>query len=102
MQQREPLDLDSRGIEPRTTPMLREYYTTKPQAQLIGGEVPNKYITIGKCYNAGGSLGFPGGPQSRWCGPEQSLGPNIYTAAATIGRSDCPYDLLAEWSNALM
>jgi hypothetical protein len=29
-------DLDSRGIEPRTTPMLREYYTTKPQAQLIG------------------------------------------------------------------
>ena len=26
--------LDSRGIEPRTTPMLREYYTTKPQAQL--------------------------------------------------------------------
>ena len=26
-------DLDSRGIEPRTTPMLREYYTTKPQAQ---------------------------------------------------------------------
>ena len=21
--------------------MLREYYTTKPQAQLIGGEVPN-------------------------------------------------------------
>ena len=24
--------LDSRGIEPRTTPMLREYYTTKPQA----------------------------------------------------------------------
>ncbi|KAJ5175802.1 uncharacterized protein N7482_001679, partial [Penicillium canariense] len=27
-------DLDSRGIEPRTTPMLREYYTTKPQAQL--------------------------------------------------------------------
>ena len=27
--------MDSRGIEPRTTPMLREYYTTKPQAQLI-------------------------------------------------------------------
>ncbi|KAJ5753345.1 uncharacterized protein N7511_007498 [Penicillium nucicola] len=26
--------MDSRGIEPRTTPMLREYYTTKPQAQL--------------------------------------------------------------------
>ncbi|KAI0392841.1 hypothetical protein F5Y17DRAFT_338511 [Xylariaceae sp. FL0594] len=26
--------LDSRGIEPRTTPMLREYYTTKPQARL--------------------------------------------------------------------
>ena len=25
--------MDSRGIEPRTTPMLREYYTTKPQAQ---------------------------------------------------------------------
>ena len=28
--------MDSRGIEPRTTPMLREYYTTKPQAHLIG------------------------------------------------------------------
>ncbi|KAJ5150289.1 peroxin-11B [Penicillium atrosanguineum] len=27
--------MDSRGIEPRTTPMLREYYTTKPQAQFI-------------------------------------------------------------------
>ena len=27
-----PKSLDSRGIEPRTTPMLREYYTTKPQA----------------------------------------------------------------------
>ncbi|KAI0419173.1 hypothetical protein F5X98DRAFT_83139 [Xylaria grammica] len=26
--------LDSRGIEPRTTPMLREYYTTKPQARI--------------------------------------------------------------------
>ncbi|KAI8631172.1 hypothetical protein F5Y19DRAFT_473571 [Xylariaceae sp. FL1651] len=26
--------MDSRGIEPRTTPMLREYYTTKPQARL--------------------------------------------------------------------
>ncbi|KAJ9484752.1 hypothetical protein VN97_g8612 [Penicillium thymicola] len=33
-------DLDSRGIEPRTTPMLREYYTTKPQAQLIGSGMP--------------------------------------------------------------
>ncbi|TRX98480.1 hypothetical protein FHL15_000554 [Xylaria flabelliformis] len=29
----EPPTLDSRGIEPRTTPMLREYYTTKPQAR---------------------------------------------------------------------
>ncbi|KAJ9481231.1 hypothetical protein VN97_g12262 [Penicillium thymicola] len=29
--------MDSRGIEPRTTPMLREYYTTKPQAQFIAG-----------------------------------------------------------------
>ena len=29
-------DMDSRGIEPRTTPMLREYYTTKPQAQSYG------------------------------------------------------------------
>ena len=28
--------MDSRGIEPRTTPMLREYYTTKPQAQFDG------------------------------------------------------------------
>ncbi|KAJ5112784.1 hypothetical protein N7532_000829 [Penicillium argentinense] len=27
--------MDSRGIEPRTTPMLRGYYTTKPQAQLL-------------------------------------------------------------------
>jgi hypothetical protein len=35
--------MDSRGIEPRTTPrlffdekmMLREYYTTKPQAHII-------------------------------------------------------------------
>ncbi|KAI1426299.1 hypothetical protein F5Y12DRAFT_742704 [Xylaria sp. FL1777] len=30
----EPPTLDSRGIEPRTTPMLREYYTTKPQARV--------------------------------------------------------------------
>jgi hypothetical protein len=30
-----PRLLDSRGIEPRTTPMLREYYTTKPQAHLL-------------------------------------------------------------------
>jgi hypothetical protein len=38
---REQKDMDSRGIEPRTTPMLREYYTTKPQALLlkIGGRV---------------------------------------------------------------
>lgn len=27
--------MDSRGIEPRTTPMLREYYTTKPQALFV-------------------------------------------------------------------
>ncbi|KAJ5569483.1 peroxin-11B Pex11B-Penicillium chrysogenum [Penicillium hispanicum] len=27
--------MDSRGIEPRTTPMLRGYYTTKPQAHLM-------------------------------------------------------------------
>ena len=26
--------MDLQGIEPWTTPMLREYYTTKPQAQL--------------------------------------------------------------------
>jgi hypothetical protein len=26
-------EMDSRGIEPRTTPMLREYYTTKPRAR---------------------------------------------------------------------
>ncbi|KAI0483272.1 hypothetical protein GGR56DRAFT_623619, partial [Xylariaceae sp. FL0804] len=31
----EPPTMDSRGIEPRTTPMLREYYTTKPQARGI-------------------------------------------------------------------
>jgi hypothetical protein len=28
-------EMDSRGIEPRTTPMLREYYTTKPRALVI-------------------------------------------------------------------
>jgi hypothetical protein len=28
-------DLDLQGIEPWTTPMLREYYTTKPQARLL-------------------------------------------------------------------
>ena len=27
--------MDSRGIEPRTTHMLSEYYTTKPQAHLV-------------------------------------------------------------------
>jgi hypothetical protein len=27
-------EMDSRGIEPRTTPMLREYYTTKPRARV--------------------------------------------------------------------
>jgi hypothetical protein len=32
--------MDSRGIEPRTTPMLREYYTTKPQAQLMWVDGP--------------------------------------------------------------
>jgi hypothetical protein len=34
----EPPMMDSRGIEPRTTPMLREYYTTKPQAP-VGKEM---------------------------------------------------------------
>ncbi|KAJ5651446.1 uncharacterized protein N7484_005169 [Penicillium longicatenatum] len=33
--QSEDKKMDSRGIEPRTTPMLREYYTTKPQAHLM-------------------------------------------------------------------
>lgn len=28
-------EMDSRGIEPRTTPMLRGYYTTKPQARFV-------------------------------------------------------------------
>jgi hypothetical protein len=28
-------EMDSRGIEPRTTPMLREYYTTKPRALVV-------------------------------------------------------------------
>jgi hypothetical protein len=28
-------EMDSRGIEPRTTPMLREYYTTKPRARIV-------------------------------------------------------------------
>ena len=27
--------MDLQGIEPWTTPMLREYYTTKPQALLV-------------------------------------------------------------------
>ena len=43
--------LDSRGIEPRTTPMLREYYTTKPQAQLL---------KIGRRLSAQGGLGWSG------------------------------------------
>ena len=33
----ETKNMDSRGIEPRTTPMLRGYYTTKPQAQSLKG-----------------------------------------------------------------
>ncbi|KOS47756.1 hypothetical protein ACN38_g1269 [Penicillium nordicum] len=52
--------------------------------------------------NYGTNLGIQASKSPYKCGPEESLGPNIYTAAATIGRSDCPYDLLAEWSNALM
>ena len=32
---KEEQKMDPRGIEPRTTPMLREYYTTKPQAHLL-------------------------------------------------------------------
>jgi hypothetical protein len=31
---RKQTDVDLLGIEPRTTPMLREYYTTKPQARM--------------------------------------------------------------------
>jgi hypothetical protein len=27
--------MDLQGIEPWTTPMLREYYTTKPQARFL-------------------------------------------------------------------
>ena len=27
--------MELRGIEPRTSPMLREYYTTKPQPHLM-------------------------------------------------------------------
>ena len=27
--------MELRGIEPRTSPMLREYYTTKPQPHLL-------------------------------------------------------------------
>ena len=36
--------MDSRGIEPRTTPMLREYYTTKPQAHLMKGVTVSCYM----------------------------------------------------------
>ncbi|KOS45629.1 hypothetical protein ACN38_g3481 [Penicillium nordicum] len=35
-------------------------------------------------------------PPQHECGPEQNLGPNIYTATVIIGGSDCPYDLLTE------
>jgi hypothetical protein len=31
--------MDLQGIEPWTTPMLREYYTTKPQARGVGCEL---------------------------------------------------------------
>jgi hypothetical protein len=31
--ERKQKELDLQGIEPWTTPMLREYYTTKPQAR---------------------------------------------------------------------
>ena len=36
-------NLDSPGIEPGTTPMLREYYTTKPQAPFDGNSPLIKY-----------------------------------------------------------
>ncbi|PYH78045.1 hypothetical protein BO82DRAFT_166971 [Aspergillus uvarum CBS 121591] len=34
-QKLDPKKMELRGIEPRTSPMLREYYTTKPQPQLM-------------------------------------------------------------------
>ena len=37
--------MDSRGIEPRTTHMLSEYYTTKPQAHLYRTNSELCYIT---------------------------------------------------------
>ena len=74
--------MDSRGIEPRTTPMLRGYYTTKPQAQLLNADIPicllpRVYLFLGpkqpdsffgnirdKICQAGlsrlGRIGFPG------------------------------------------
>jgi hypothetical protein len=43
----EPSLMDSRGIEPRTTPMLREYYTTKPQARK--GDPPGRNVISCRC-----------------------------------------------------
>ena len=38
--------LDERGIEPRTTPMLREYYTTKPFALEYHAFMNSPYIIV--------------------------------------------------------
>jgi hypothetical protein len=49
--------LDSRGIEPRTTPMLRGYYTTKPQARLV--DIHCTYLKIqGNQYSGHHITGF--------------------------------------------
>jgi hypothetical protein len=40
--------MDLQGIEPWTTPMLREYYTTKPQARVVFFDErwPKSYVLI--------------------------------------------------------
>ena len=43
--------MDPRGIEPRTTPMLREYYTTKPQAHSLNESIQVCFTTNLECYN---------------------------------------------------
>ena len=41
--------LDLQGIEPWTTPMLREYYTTKPQARfLLDGGLSNPWDHVSR------------------------------------------------------
>jgi hypothetical protein len=42
-------EMDLQGIEPWTTPMLREYYTTKPQARfLLDGGLSNPWDHVSR------------------------------------------------------